>query len=49
MCEHPSDLNAKQQIGNPNDALPKVYSRKRKKSIDEHNSTTFAAKYTFTF
>ena len=49
MSEHPIDLSAKQPIGNPNDALPKVYSRKRKKSIDEHNSTTPAAKYTFTF
>ena len=51
MREHPSNLTAKQPICNPIDALPmpKVYSRKRKKSIDEHNSTTPAAKYTFTF
>ena len=49
MREHPSNLTAKQPTGNAIDALPKVYSRKRKKSIDEHNSTTPAAKYTFTF
>jgi len=49
MSEHPIDLSAKQPIGNAIDALPKVYSRKRKKSIDEHSSTTPTAKYTFTF
>ena len=49
MCEHPSDLTAKQPIGNAIDALPKVYAKKRKKNIDKHNSTTPAAKYTFTF
>ena len=49
MCEHPSNLTGKQPIGNAIDALPKVYSRKRKKNIDEHSSTTPTAKYTFTF
>ena len=45
MCEHPSDLAAKQPIDNAIVTLPKVYVRKRKKSIDEHNSTTPVAKY----
>ena len=49
MREHPSNRTAKQPTGNATDALPKVYSRKRKKSIDEHSSTTPTAKYTLTF
>ena len=49
MREHPSNLSAKQPIGNAIAALPKFYSRKRKKSIDDHNNTTPAAKYIFTF